>query len=61
MNQYRVKCFVFVKANSPQEAEETVAALLEASTRKDGSGIHVQTIVRENSAKLVVKNKKVAA
>lgn len=57
MNQYRVKCFVFVKASNPGEAEETAAALVGATSRKDGSGVHVQTVVREGSAKLVEEKK----
>lgn len=58
MNQYRVKCFVFVKASNPSEAEETAAAIVGATARKDGSGVHVQTVVREKSAKLVEENRK---
>lgn len=62
MNEYRVKCFLFVKANNPTEAEETAASLIDASQRKDGSGVLVQAVVRQNSAKIIeLKKRKEAA
>lgn len=58
MHQFRIKVFIFVNAETAEEAEKIAAALIGASRSKAENSTVAQALVREGSAKSIVDGRK---